>query len=239
MRAHPVLALSRASLSGVVANPRACANGADASMVWAFLVHMTAACPIVGSGVYVQVAEAIFHKWVPGVTLCGQMPITLKDMLHGGALIQIAEFPTFKAINSFEPRKDEKSKAAFIINTNTGVYFKYGTNPNKRWKEYSFVFNKANFEELDALKAKFGDRAFIGLVCVKAREVCILSATDLYAKRDERTAANGSPEDQYQLLVAVRPRQSFRVYMNAPGVKKTSLAQTVVSRNDFPQSLFD
>lgn len=178
-------------------------------------------------------------SWVRCAILSSHMPITLKDMLHGGALIQIAEFPTFKAINSFEPMKGEKSNAAFIINTNTGVYFKYGTNPNKRWKEYSFVFNKANFEELDALKAKFGDRAFIGLVCVKTKEVCILSVTDLYAKRDERAAKKGSPEDQYQLLVAVRPRQSFRVYMNAPGVKKTRLGQTIVSRNDFPKALFD
>lgn len=167
------------------------------------------------------------------------MSITLKDMVHGGALIQIAEFPTFKAINSFEPTRGQKSNAAFIINTNTGVYFKYRTNPNKRWKEYSFVFNKANFVELDALKAKFGDRAFVALVCVKAKEVCVLTVNDLYTKRNEREAENGAPEDQYQLLVAVRPRQSFRVYMNAPGVKKTRLDQTIVNRNDFPKNLFE
>jgi hypothetical protein len=166
------------------------------------------------------------------------MPITVKDMHHGAALIQIAEYPTFKAINSFEPTKGQKSNAAFIINTNTGLYFKYGMNPNKSWKEYSFVFNQANFGELDALKLKFGDRAFIALVCVKAKEVCVLSVNDLYAKRAERAAENGGPEEQYQLLVAVRPRKSFRVYMNAPGVRKTSLDQTVVNRNDFPSLLF-
>jgi len=33
------------------------------------------------------------------------------------------------------------TNAAFIVNTDTGIYFKYGTDPNKRWKEFSFVFN--------------------------------------------------------------------------------------------------
>lgn len=79
------------------------------------------------------------------------------------------------------------------------MYFKYGTNPNKRWKEYSFVFNKANFDELDALKARFGGRAFVASVCVKAKEVCILAINELYTKREERDAENGGPEDQYQL----------------------------------------
>lgn len=167
------------------------------------------------------------------------MSISVKDMNHGGALIQIAEFPTFKAINSFEPKKGQKSNAAFVVNLDTGIYFKYGTSPNKAWKEFSFVFNEANFEELDALKAKYEDRAFVALVCVTAREVCLLKVNDLYAKRAERAAVNGGPEKQYQLLVAVRPRQSFRAYMNRPGVKKTSLDQTIVSRNDFPKALFE
>jgi hypothetical protein len=167
------------------------------------------------------------------------MSISVKDMNHGAALIQIAEWPTFKAINSFEPKKGQKSSAAFIVNTDTGIYFKYGSNPTRAFKEYSFVFNESNFEELDALKAKYGDRVYVILVCVKAKEVCILKFSDLEEKRDEREREKGAPESQYQLLVAVRPRKSFRVYMNAPGVKKTSLAQTVINRNDFPAELFN
>jgi len=160
-------------------------------------------------------------------------------MHHGGALIQIAEYPTFKAINSFEDGNGKKSDAAFIINTNTGIYFKYGTNPNKSWKEYTFVFKKANFKELDDLRAKFGERAFIVLVCVKAKEVCILRVNDLYAKRAEREKEKGGTEDQYTLLVSVPKGKSFRVYMNAPGEKKKSLKQTVINRNDFPKALFE
>lgn len=166
------------------------------------------------------------------------MSISLKDMYHGGALIQIAEYPTFKAINSFEPRRGEKSRAAFIVNTDTGIYFKYGSNPTRTFKEYSFVFNESNFDELTALKSKYGSRVYVILVCVKAKQVCILKLSDLEAKRDERETENGGPESQYQLLVAVRPRKSFRVYMNKPGVRKTSLTQTIVSRNDFPSALF-
>ena len=167
------------------------------------------------------------------------MKIDLKDMYHGAALTQIAEYKTFKAINSFEPAKGEKSRAAFSVNHDTGIYLKYGTNPTKAFKEYSFVFTKANFDELAALKAKYGQRVFVVLVCVKAKEICILTLKELEKKRAERESENGSVEPQYQLLVAVPKNKSFRVYMNAPGVKKTSLQQTVVSRSDFPRVILE
>lgn len=166
------------------------------------------------------------------------MAISVKDQNHGSALIQIAEWPTFKAINSFEPTKGQKSNAAFIVNTDTGIYFKYGTTPKKPFTEYSFTFNKSNFAELDALHARFKDRSYIALVCVKAGEVCLLSVADLYEKRAERERDRGSTEEQYQVLVAVSPRKSFRVYMNASGVRKKSLTKTIVNRNEFPRVLF-
>lgn len=167
------------------------------------------------------------------------MNFDLKDMNHGAALIKIAEWPTFKAINSFEPNRGQKSSAAFIVNADTGIYLKYGSNPTKAFKEYSFVFNQSNFEELNALKAKYGDRVFIVLVCVRAREVCILRYSELDKKREEREKEKGAPEAQYQLLVAVLPRKSFRVYMNKPGVRKRSLTQSIVNRNAFPAELFN
>ena len=94
-------------------------------------------------------------------------------MYHGAALTQVAEYPTFKAINSFEPKKGEKSRSAFSVNHDTGIYLKYASAPNKAFREYSFVFTRANFDELEALKAKYGSRVFIILVCVKAKEICI------------------------------------------------------------------
>jgi len=162
------------------------------------------------------------------------MAFSLKDFNHGAALIQIAEYPSFKAINAFESAKGDKSRAAFSVNHDTGIYLKYGSNPNKAFKEYSFVFNNANFGELRDLKTKYGARVFLVLVCVKAKEVCILTFDELEQKCAAREKKKGGPEAQYQLLVALRPNQSFRVYMNEPGVKKTSLEQTVVSRNNFP-----
>ena len=89
------------------------------------------------------------------------------------------------------------------------------------------------------MKAKYADRVYVILVCVKAKEVCILKFSELEEKRAGRELAKKAPEVQYQLLVALRPRKSFRVYMNAPGVKKTSLNQTVVNRNAFPADLFN
>jgi hypothetical protein len=166
------------------------------------------------------------------------MSISVKDMYHGAALIQIAEYPTFKAINSFEPVEGQKSRAAFSVNHDTGIYLKYGSNPNRAFKEYSFVFNKANFDELRALRTRYGARVFVVLVCVKGKEICILKLDELDQKRAEREQEKGTPEAQYQLLVAVRPRQSFRVYMNAPGVRKTALTKTMVSRNEFPGVIF-
>ncbi len=167
------------------------------------------------------------------------MKIDVKDLYHGAALAQIAEFPTFKAINSFELPDGEKSRCAFSVNHDTGVYLKYGSNPSRSFKEYSFVFTEANLEELSALKARYDARVFVVLVCVRAKEICILSLAELEEKRTERARENGGEESQYVLLVAAQQGKSFRVYMNEPGVRRRSLTQTVVSRNAFPRLIFE
>ena len=48
----------------------------------------------------------------------------------------------------------------------------------------------------------------------------------------------GEDEPHYQLLVTVPEGKSFRVYMNAPGQKKTALKNQIVSRNEFPRAIF-
>jgi hypothetical protein len=125
------------------------------------------------------------------------------------------------------------------VNHDTGVYLKYGSNPTKTFKEFSFGFNQANFAELAALKAKYKKRVFLLLICVKAKCVCVLELDELEKKRAERESEKGTPEAQYQLLVAVRPNKRFEVYMNVPGVKKTALTKTFVNRNEFPKAIFD
>jgi hypothetical protein len=167
------------------------------------------------------------------------MSLSLKDQYHGAAMIKIAEYPQFKAINSFEPTPGQKSYSAFTVNDDTGVYLKYGSNPTKTFKEYSFVFNKANFAELAALKVKYKERVFLLLICVRAKCVCVLELEELEMKRAQRESKKGAPEDQYQLLVAVRPNKRFEVYMNVPGVRKTALTRTFVNRNEFPKAIFD
>lgn len=167
------------------------------------------------------------------------MRINEDHLYHGAALTQIAEYPTFKAINAFEPKKGEKSRSAFSVNHDTGVYLKYATKPTKAFKEYLFTFTAANFDELAALKAHYDSRVFVALVCHQAKEICVVTLDKLEQHRAGRENSNGGPESQYQLLVTVPANKSFRVYMNAPGTKKTSLKQQIVSRNEFPRVLFD
>lgn len=49
----------------------------------------------------------------------------------------------------------------------------------------------------------------------------------------------GIEEEQYVILVTLDEGQSFRVYINAAGKKKTMLGKpTIVARNKFPNALF-
>ncbi|MBZ5668811.1 MAG: hypothetical protein LAO04_03670 [Acidobacteriia bacterium] len=166
------------------------------------------------------------------------MRINDDHMYHGAALTQIAEYPGFKAINTFELKESEKSSSAFTINQNTGVYLKYSSKPTKGFKEYVFTFTQAHFDELKSLRDHYAVRVFIVLVCIKAKEICVLTLDELEAHRQGREDAFGGPEPQYQLLVTVPPNKSFRVYMNTPGKKGRSLKQQIVSRNSFPRAIF-
>ena len=59
------------------------------------------------------------------------MKINDDHMYHGAALTQIAEHPTFKAVNAFW-LNGKKSNAAFRINDTTGIYVKYAGFPTAR-----------------------------------------------------------------------------------------------------------
>ena len=164
------------------------------------------------------------------------MRIHEDHLYHGAALTQIAEFPTFKAINAFSAG-GEKSRSAFIVNHDTGIYLKYATSPTKRWKQYVFTFTTPHLEEIAALKAHHA-RVFIVLVCRKAKEICVLTIDEFEKHRALREKAKGATEPHYQILVTVPSGKSFRVYMNAPGRKKTMLKEQKVARNEFPKSIF-
>ncbi len=166
------------------------------------------------------------------------MRINEDHLYHGAALTQIAEYPTFKAINAFELKKGGKSRSAFIVNHDTGVYLKYARKATKAFREFVFTFTQANLDEIGALKAHH-ERVFLVLVCYAAKEICVLTLDEFEAHRKRREIANGGPEPHYQILVTVPENKSFRVYVNAPGQKKTSLKQQIVSRNEFPKAIFN
>jgi predicted transcriptional regulator len=165
------------------------------------------------------------------------MNIDDNHLYHGAALIQIAEHPQFTAINSLKI-KTRPVENAYKINDHIAVWFKYAVKPNKNYKEYAFTFSKDQIDQLKVISEN-NDKLFLGLVCVKDREICCLSYLKLTSLIDRRVKAISNNEDQYTILVTAPKNKSLRVYVNAPGRKKTILGKTeIVKRTAFPNELF-
>ncbi len=165
------------------------------------------------------------------------MKIRDDHMFHGAALIQIAEDKNFTAINSVRVG-GSIVRAAYKVNDHIVVYFKHAGKPTPKFKEYLFTFKPDHIKTLRAL-AGAHEKAFIALVCVQAREVCLITVDQLNAMITARKSAKGGVEDQYQVLVTAPPDKSLRVYMNEPGRRKTILGNPlIVSRSAFPAELF-
>lgn len=98
-------------------------------------------------------------------------------MYQGAALTQIAEHPAFTAINAFK-NNGEKSRCAFRINDSIGTCIKYASAPKGRYSEYLFTFQKKHLDELALLREKSG-KVFAVLVCIKDKEICVLSYAEL------------------------------------------------------------
>lgn len=79
------------------------------------------------------------------------MHINDDHLYHGAALTQIAEYPTFKAINSFSMNGGEIAVGLHGQSRHTGVYLKYASATNGVG-EYVFTFNLSNLAELEALQ---------------------------------------------------------------------------------------
>lgn len=165
------------------------------------------------------------------------MKIRDNHKYHGAALDQIAEHDLFTAINVLKV-KGKVSRSAYRVNDSIAVYLKYATRPQGRFKEYVFTFTQDHLAELEEI-ASTGDRLFLALVCVKDREICCVPYKVLRALVRERKAAAGLAEDQYTLLVTLKPREAFRVCMNQPGERGVYLSRRrKVPRNRFPNQLF-
>ena len=192
-----------------------------------------------------------------GVTICGMriyfcltycladvyergdfMKIRDEHLYHGAALNQIAEHRLFTAINELKIA-DKRSRSAFKINDDIAIYFKYCTRALGTYKEYKFTFSKTHLRELREI-SMVGNRLFIALICVRNRQICCISYAYLTGMIDGRRADAGRKEDQYQILVTLRKREAFRVYMNKYGRKKVILGEPIkVPQNRFPNALFE
>lgn len=165
------------------------------------------------------------------------MKINFEHMYHGAALNQIAEDPHFTAINAFKPN-GQVSRAAFRVNDDIGVYLKYCSDPTGAFDEYKFTFQEEHLDELEELADRCDD-VYLALVCVNDGQICCLPYSEFKRLIKLRRKEKGADEDQYQILVVLPERKEFRVYINAPNVRKTMLGETKIARNAFPSKLFD
>src|ERR1039457_6622823 len=119
------------------------------------------------------------------------MRINDDHMYHGAALTQIAEHPAFTAINAFKINGD-KSRCAFRINDAIGAFIKYSSAPKGNYGEYLFTFQQAHLDELAKLREKSG-KVFAVLVCIKDKEICVLSEAELNRLIAVRQKSFGGP----------------------------------------------
>ena len=167
------------------------------------------------------------------------MHINEDHMYHGAALTQIADRPEFKAINPFPGLG---ARGAFRINNDIAVYIKHAAAPTKTVHgEYLFGFSDRNRAEIDKIK-NLCKKVFIVLVCVKDKQICVLTQAqfDRHIKNRQRAyhAAYGKDEKQPTILVTAKPGQKFRVYVNQAKKKGGLIGEILVSRNAFPNILF-
>jgi hypothetical protein len=163
------------------------------------------------------------------------MKIHDDHLYHGAALIQIAEDERFTAINSMKVGKTI-IRVAYRINDDIGVYLKYATKPTG--KNYVFTFNEEHLSQIDRIQNN-NAKCMIAMVCVAAREICVISHAQLADLLKRREKALGHAEETLSVLVTIETGKSFRVWVNEPGRKGVPIGkQLVVSRNEFPEGVF-
>lgn len=167
------------------------------------------------------------------------MHIDKNHLYHGAALIQIAEDDEFTAINGLKI-KGKKCKDAFRINDDIGIFLKYGTDPTHTHKEYLFNFDERTRDSVEEM-AEAVPNFFLGLVCIRAAQICCLTFEDFSEIVAQRIKAKGEVEDQILLLVTAKKNQRFHVYVNVPGKKNSFLkkSERIIPRDAFPRRIFE
>ena len=172
------------------------------------------------------------------------MKIDKDHLYYGAAVIQIAEHPSFTAINDFK-KNNAAVRCAYWVNQNIGIYLKYRTTADrianlggKDVNEYVFSFSAENLNHIRGMDRQ-GSSMFIGLICVQHKQICCLSADELDTLIARRKKAKGSAERQYTVVVALPNRSKFRTYVTIPYRRNSVLGDPMlVAQKDFPDRLF-
>ncbi|KTB99747.1 MULTISPECIES: hypothetical protein [Pseudomonas syringae group] len=166
------------------------------------------------------------------------MKIRTEHQNLGAALMQIAEHDSFTAINPLRIG-NAKINNAFLINTDTCLFLKYGQEPKRSTHEYQFTFRA---DHVTAIRSagEVNPKVFIGMMCIEDQEICCIDLQQFNELIAARTQSHGSTEDSYQLLITMPEGRSLRVYTNASGRRGVVAGQEmIVSRSRFPVCLFE
>jgi hypothetical protein len=175
------------------------------------------------------------------------MTIDDNDLYYGAALKQIADHKLFKSINA-EWQDGGKSRCAYRINTDIGVYIRASTKPVNM--EYVFSFKKENIEQVKALE-NICKKVFVVLVCYNAkalrrgsrmaqyRQICVIRPSEIDVLIAAR-GANAAVTFQRNILISVPSSKSMRASVTVPGRKGKRMELTrKIPRNAFPQAIFE
>ena len=166
------------------------------------------------------------------------MKILDEHKYHGAMLAQIAEHQLLTAINALKV-SGKNSRSAYKINDAIAVYLKYSNKPAGRYKEYRFTFNKNHLLELKKI-SQSDHSLFIAMSCFKDREICCISYHELLDLIRKRREAKGTTEGQYIVICTLKPNESFRVNMNEPETKGSSVSDPlIIKRSRFPNVIFN
>ncbi len=146
------------------------------------------------------------------------MKIQDQDIYHGSALMQIVEYPSFKALN----KADDGKYGHYTINDGLRLFVKYRKHSRSPWQ---FTFQP---DELTAINADIasGAKTFVCLVCGD-NTICCLTGGEL----------------QHLLNLQSGAAQSVKVEVpiggsqHISGPKKAKL-RNAIPHNAFPAKLF-
>lgn len=173
------------------------------------------------------------------------MRIDQDHLYYGAAIIQVAEHPSFTAINDFKTN-GRPVRCAYWVNQDIGLYLKYRSTPDRtaRWgkvkaKEYSFSFNRDARKTIRQM-AKHSDKVYVGLVCVEDRQICCLSVEEFNRLVSLRRSEVGKNEDQYVVWVALPKNSKFRAYVTPAARKNMYLGEPLrIAQSAFPAKVFE